>query len=49
MKSGRRLRFAKECLNLNANIVIVPRGSLSYSAYRSLRRGQSKDTGLFGG
>ncbi|MFG1519748.1 MAG: hypothetical protein AAE977_04665 [Thermoplasmataceae archaeon] len=41
-KKNRRFRFAKECMNLNANIVIVPRGSLSYSAYRSLRKGKVK-------
>ncbi len=41
-KKNKRFRFVKECLNLNANVIYVPRGSLSFSASRAIKKAGAK-------
>ena len=41
-KKNRRFRFVKECLNLNANVIYVPKGSLSLSASRAIKKAGAK-------
>lgn len=41
-RKNKRFRFVKECLNLNANVIYVPRGSLSLSASRAIKKAGAK-------